>query len=413
MVANVKISGKPATSQKETLSSQGAKWPLKYRAKFNKKASRNIKNSSEFKNTVKETRPMAARKRPIDDFIWSVLVLGALVIAALFVMWPRETRVDLRKSPVKNTESTHKSQHAAAPAPKAESATQHAATASQPQTPAPTGHEAPQAPKAEGTPRTTAQQTAGAPTTTATTAPNAVEQKDTLDRAMKAVDEGKWQEAEALFKSVLQADPQNEAALTEMAMIHLIDKKDPEGAMPYIHDALEANPQNETMMTEYVNAAKLTGKLPEAIDYLQSLEGKGGQVDLGIARAYQAMGDSEKSIPYFEKTVREGTSGVPSEETLEDLSDAYVRSGNIAKGSEALQSAIQSAEQRAAQHNADPAARENLSFLKIKQATLLWDNGDTTKAKAIVQELERTDPNNELLIALKKDMEQRGQATAP
>lgn len=362
---------------------------------------------------------MAAGRRPIDDFLWSILILGGLVIASVLVMWPRETRIDLRKSVPKATETKKEedtASHLTEPAPMAAQTATSGVTES---TTAPTSTSAPAGSANTPTPAPT-QATVETPATPGagnTPIPNtpgpSAESRDAIDRAMQAVDNGKWQEAEALFKGVLASDPQNETALTEMAMINLIDKKDPEAAMPYIHDALETNPQNETMLTEYVNAAKLTNKLPEAIDYLQSLEGKGAQVDLGIARAYQAMGDSEKAIPYFEKSVREGSNTVPSEQTLEDLSDAYAHAGNNGKANEALQNAIISAEQTAAQHGSDPAAKENLSYLKIKQASLLWEMGDIAKSKALIADLERTDPNNELLIALKKDMEQRGQATAP
>ena len=51
---------------------------------------------------------------------------------------------------------------------------------------------------------------------------------------MRLVDAGRPGEAIGLLEKILQNDPTNEAALTELGMVYLIDLKEPELAIGYL-----------------------------------------------------------------------------------------------------------------------------------------------------------------------------------
>ena len=63
------------------------------------------------------------------------------------------------------------------------------------------------------------------------------------------IDRGQWQKALGHLEKLLAREPMNEEALVEISMIHLLDRKDPGAAIPYMKRALAINAGNGSMVS--------------------------------------------------------------------------------------------------------------------------------------------------------------------
>lgn len=226
-----------------------------------------------------------------------------------------------------------------------------------------------------------------------------------MEQALKLVDEGKAAEAEAVFRQVLQEDPNNQTALSELAMIYLIDKKDAQGAMPYLEQAVRLNPDNQVMVNELINAAHQTGRIDETIQFLQQLPGaEGGVVEAGVAKAYQSIGEAAKAIPHYEKALETGAGD--RGQVLENLGDAYLQTGDFTKALGVFQDGIAAARENMERDPRNPMAKETYNTMRIKTATVALDMGRREEATRMISELEKELPQDDIVQALRRELDE-------
>lgn len=233
-----------------------------------------------------------------------------------------------------------------------------------------------------------------------------------MEQALKLVDEGKAAEAEGIFQQILQEDPNNQTALSELAMIHLIDKKDPQGAMPFLEQVVRLNPDNQAMVNELINAAHQTGRIDETLQFLQTLPGaENGVVEAGMGKAYQSIGEASKAIPHYEKALQTGAGD--REQVLESLGDAYLQTGDFNKALGTFQDGITAAKENMERDPGNPMAKETFNMMRIKAATVALDMGRRDDASRLIGDLEKDLPQDDLVMALKKEFEEAAKRPQP
>lgn len=233
----------------------------------------------------------------------------------------------------------------------------------------------------------------------AETRPEATPTRDTSDlqRAMQLIDSGQWREAENLLLEILQKDPRDEGALVEMAMLQLIDKHDSRAAQPYLERALEVNPDNEAAVQELLGVYEETRNWDQGLAFLRSLQGdprKTGYVDYGIGSALVSMGRPAEAIPSLQKAVYEY--GYKEYTARQGLAEALVDAGRVEEGIREYQQIIDG-----------PYKPNQIRVAKIRTASALIEKQQFAEARRILQALQDTDPKDEWVAALLRDIENK------
>ena len=106
---------------------------------------------------------------------------------------------------------------------------------------------------------------------------------ESIQAIISLVDGGNWQEAERKLRDYIKANPKDEGALVEMAMIQLIDKKDPAAAKPFLEKAVASNLNNSSILSELLAVYEETNTVEDGILFLKSLKDKMVPVFLTMA----------------------------------------------------------------------------------------------------------------------------------
>lgn len=228
---------------------------------------------------------------------------------------------------------------------------------------------------------------------------------DLVNSGVKLVDEGNWLEAEAFFLRALEKDPQNEAALVELAMIQLLDKKDGGQALPYLEKALALNPDNQTLIGETIAIYEQQGRPDDAVRFLKDLAEKnpGSDVlDYGMAQAMLRSGKPDEAVDYLQKAVEQQT-GWEKDEVIEQLGDTHHQLGNHEAAIDSYQQGAERALQQADSHPEDRAFFEEQYVTNmIKAANIYAEKGDKEQAEEYFQQVEKNFPNHRWVKAFRQ-----------
>ena len=219
-----------------------------------------------------------------------------------------------------------------------------------------------------------------------------------VQKAIELVDQGKVAEATRLLDEVLARDPKNEQALVEMAMINLLDLKQPEVALGYMQKVVEVNPTNQIVLNELVSIYQDQGRVDEGLNYLMDLaEKKPGSSDLtySIGQLMTFSGREQDAIPFIEKAAQ---SPVHQTRAYRDLAETYSHLGDPEKSVEYYDKAIASQEKEISERTAAGTpityAAERLGDMKTDKARALLQKNDIEGAQAILNEVRAQLPND-------------------
>ena len=129
--------------------------------------------------------------------------------------------------------------------------------------------------------------------------PTAEQTEPTTDKLIKQavalIDGGDPETALDILEKILDDQPNNERALIEISMIHLIDYRNSRAAVPYLERAFKVNPNNRMVLAELVGSYSEHDNVDTGINYLQSLQEKtnnesSAYISLGIGQLLLADG---------------------------------------------------------------------------------------------------------------------------
>lgn len=235
------------------------------------------------------------------------------------------------------------------------------------------------------------------------------EREKSFSAAIRLVDEGKWQEAEALLLALIAKDPNDEGALTELAMIYFIDKRDPHSAVSIMETVIKLNLNNKSMVAEFVAAYQEMGKPEVALQKLQAIS-QSQQVspalEEGMARLLSDQGRWSEANEHLTRGIAQ-SQGEPVGFLMEQLADNYSKMGDAEKALASYERVMAEEKQSMAGFSDDVYFRERSYELKIKMLRSLYDLNRIEEVAALVQELENDHPHDKRLAGYREELLRR------
>lgn len=224
--------------------------------------------------------------------------------------------------------------------------------------------------------------------------------KDLIHQAILMVNQNQAREAKNLLEKVLQDQPDNEEALVQLALVHIIDLKEEKLGQTYLERALKVNPENKAALSELVEIYA-TRKDPAGVNYLQSLYDKNpdnNNLAMGIGQIL-IQDQPTAAIPYLQKA---------GEPALIDLAEAYSLTGNHSKAIEAysrqeeiIASKLQSEDERSG------IGKDNLIWAKMNIVNELLAEGKDELAQKKLDEIRPLTRNEADFLALSNQVKAR------
>ncbi len=232
-----------------------------------------------------------------------------------------------------------------------------------------------------------------------------------VQKAINLIDSGNVNDAVALLEGVLKKNPKDEQALVELAMVNLLDLKQPGQATGYLQRVVEINPGNQIVLSELVSLYEEQGKIDEGLNFLSDVfaqQPNSPDLSYGIGQLLSLQGKDADAIGYFDKATQSPSNQVRA---YRDLGEAYSRSGNPDKAIESYDKAIGSMEKEIA----DKAGRglpvqfaeERMNYTKMDKARELIRKGDLEQAQQMLDDVSKTMSGDEAVTALQETLNRR------
>ena len=232
-----------------------------------------------------------------------------------------------------------------------------------------------------------------------------------VQKAINLIDAGSIQEAVGVLEGVLKRDPKNEQALVELAMIYLLDMKQPDVATGYLQKVVEVNPGNQIVLSELVSLYEEQGRVDEGLGFLQGVQEKNPQspdLAYGVGQLLTLQGRDADAIDYLQKATQSPENRVRA---LKDLGEAYARSGDPENAINSLNQAITSQEQEIQDKETRGLpvqfAEERLAYTKMDKARELMQVGDLEQAQQLLNEVKQKMPKDEAVSSLQASLNRR------
>ncbi len=232
-----------------------------------------------------------------------------------------------------------------------------------------------------------------------------------VEKAISLIDSGNTAGAIALLEEILKKNPKNEQALVEIAMVHLLDLKQPELATGYLQRVVEINPQNQIVLSELVSLYEEQGKLDQGLSFMTDIYAKNPDspdLSYGIGQMLSLQGRDSDSIGYFEKATQSPSNQVRA---YRDLGEAYARSGDSDRAIESYDKAIAFEEKEISDKGGrglpTQFAEERMNYTKMDKARALIGKGELDQAQQLIDEVGKTMSGDESVMALQDTLNKK------
>lgn len=217
-------------------------------------------------------------------------------------------------------------------------------------------------------------------------------------RAMNLFDEGKTTEAVAALEALLVKDPKNTQAMFELALAYLLDLKKNDVALSYLERVLNIEPKNEEALSAVLDIYEQEGRYDDALNFLRQIDGKHPDqpnVALQMAHVLNAAGRGREAIPYLEKLAQ----GPDAGNVLSDLAATYAQLGDSEKAVEFFDKSLLNMEQTLRENKAAGAPTQDLEqsmhMVRLEKTYELIKMGDIETARAMLMEMENSHPGDQ------------------
>jgi tetratricopeptide (TPR) repeat protein len=218
-----------------------------------------------------------------------------------------------------------------------------------------------------------------------------------VQKAMALIDQGQWQEAESLLQEILRQDPKNEAALIELGMIQLLDRRDSLTAKPYLEQAFQVNPRNEVVMQELLGIYEETKTWEAGLNFFRSLPPEARQsgfADFSVGAALMALERPQEAVEAFQRAVYDV--GYQAYSARESLAEALTASGRTEEAIREYEAVIMG-----------PYMPQQIHTARVKIASLLIDRQQYAEARRILIQLQDSQPADEWVAYLLRQINER------
>lgn len=232
-----------------------------------------------------------------------------------------------------------------------------------------------------------------------------------VERAITMIDAGNTADAVALLEQILKKDPNNEQALVELAMVYLLDMRQPAVATGYLQRVVAINPENQIVLSELVSLYEEQGKVSEGLGFMSDIFAKNPDspdLSYGIGQLLTLQGRDSDAIGYYEKATQSASNQIRA---YGDLGQAYGRSGDSQRAIESYDKAIAHEEQEVADKVArglpSQFAEERMNYTKMDKARELIKKGEFDKAQQLIDEVSKIMAGDEPVTALQEALNKK------
>lgn len=145
-----------------------------------------------------------------------------------------------------------------------------------------------------------------------------------LNKAIELLSKGEIQAAEAILKNILEKEPDNIEALTELGMIYIADYQDPTIGRNFLEKALGIDNDNEIVVGHLLSFYENHDDIKGGIEFFKSLEPDSPLVNYALGQLHAQAGDNSQSIELFENVLKDPLS---NSSMAADIAESYVNSG--------------------------------------------------------------------------------------
>ena len=233
-----------------------------------------------------------------------------------------------------------------------------------------------------------------------------------VQKAIDLIDKGNVSEAVTALEGIVKRDPKNENALVELAMINLLDLKQPDQAINYLQRVAEVNPRNQVVMSELVSLYEEENRLDDGLAFLQEVHNKDPQntpdIAYGIGEIMTMTGRDADAVPFLERATQSPENGVRA---YRELAEAYARNGDTEQALDSYTKAIAAQEKdiqdKQAKGLPTTFALERQNYTKLDMAREYVAKGEPEKAQQLLDEVAPAMPNNEGVTALQESINKK------
>lgn len=236
-----------------------------------------------------------------------------------------------------------------------------------------------------------------------------------LSDAMRLIDEAKPQAALSILEKILEQDPQNEVALVEAAMVHLIDLKDSAGAVPFLEKAIKVNSGNKIVLAELMSVYEELDQSEQGAQFLQKVydeHPESSQLAIGLGQLYLDLDKPQEAVQVLERSAQEDAT---DPDVWSQYAQALMENHQMDKAVEGYERAlaVQIQREESGYYDNQPSttAQEKVALARLDLiAALLMDKNETGAQKQL--ELLKKDLPEEALSVLIDQFKQKGETGA-
>ncbi len=217
-----------------------------------------------------------------------------------------------------------------------------------------------------------------------------------LQRAMDLVNQGHWEQAEPILLALLEKNPQDEGVLLELAMIQILEKHEPQAAVPYLEVAIRVNPKNNAAVEELLGVYEEGQNWEQAVRFFESIPDSDGRaiINYGKGTALLSMGRNGEAIDVLKRAVYEEDNKAFT--ARESLATAYESNGRWEEASREYEQVI-----------AGPYKPEQIRLATIGLAKAYSAQRHFAQARSILEPILESDPRDKYAARVMEQIDRR------
>jgi len=222
---------------------------------------------------------------------------------------------------------------------------------------------------------------------------------DVLQRAMDLVNQGHWDQAEPMLLSELAKNPRDEGVLLELAMIQILEKHEPQAAVPYLQVAIRVNPKNDAAVEELLQVYESGQNWDQAVQFFESIPADSDGrafINYGKGTALLSAGRNGEAIDVLQRAVYEDDNKAFT--ARESLATAYESNGRWEEASREYEQVI-----------SGPYKPEQIRIARIGLAKAYAAQRNFSQARSILEPIIDSDPRDRYAARVLQELNNREQ----
>jgi tetratricopeptide (TPR) repeat protein len=225
------------------------------------------------------------------------------------------------------------------------------------------------------------------------------------EQARKLFEQGNARQAVALLEKELEAHPSSEKALLDLGFILLESGQSPEKSEMLFKKVLEVNPDNVVALSELLNRYAAQGKYADGNELLDTVQAKSSeQAQVAAQRAAFLLQQGRPTEAAVNFQAASGDTKM-QKAALSGLGASYMQAGDFPRAIEAYQKLVSAIETQPLSPPSSKAHKTELVGGQLDLTMAYIQNGNTQEAEKLISQIEKDAPSHPGLSELKKSLQ--------